>query len=201
MPCPNMDALFYLVTQGDLNAFSDLRDWFVKKAKIFLLAELNKLGKDLGIPLDFEEFYDEIFIKIISDYNEERSSFSHYCYYIFEHKLLYYFLTASARNYSNTFSLDETTEFGNSYLEMVEDSNCTSIGSDIAINNFKYQISSPSSENNAAKRKNRILMLKYAGYKDTEICKILRITPGVYRNLIKNYQNDEDLVNFKLELK
>lgn len=202
MPCPNMDAFFYIASQGDKIAFLDLRNVFKKRATILCIGILKKIGKFQGNPIDFEEILDDLFLKIVNEFDPTKGIFSTYSRCILEHKFSNYVFSAQNKINLSTYSLDDTNESGVSYLDMIQNRDIIPLGSDIAISNFKYEISSPNRhESSEDKVKKRILVLKYAGYNDREISEILNISISKYRRYVRESESLEYLSNFKLELK
>jgi Fic family protein len=73
---------------------------------------------------------------------------------------------------------------------------------EIAHNNFKLKISSPNNHKRKDKRIiDKILLLQYAGYKNKEICKHLKMTYAQLRRYLDKMKNDDELINFKIDLK
>lgn len=202
MPYPNMDAFFYVASEGDHVALLDLRNTFKKKAKNSCVGILRKLGKYRGISIDIEEILDDLFLKIINEFDADKGLFSLYCNLIIERKFSNFIFNAQNKIVANTYSLDDTNESGVTYLDIIENEDIIPFGNDIAISDFKYEISSPRKhETLDDKVKKRILVLKYAGYNDVEISKILNLSISKFRRFVRESDSLEFLSNFKLELK
>lgn len=197
-----MDALFYLSAQGDEEAKRWLYFYFRKKALKILSDLISKYAKLPGIYGDFDAIIEENYLIAIRDYEYDKGSFSWFTKTLLEKRLEYVIFDNNEKAYTNCISIDEELFEGLSFEETIEDRTTRPMNAQIAINNFKYVISSP--HKSMAKKdrlKNKILMLRYAGYKDAEICRVLNITIGKFREIAKTFKDDEDLINFKLELK
>lgn len=202
MPFLNMDALFYLSSQGNEEARGWLYFQFRKKA-LKLLAELTtKYSKLPGIYGDFEEIIQENYLTSLRDYEYDKGSYSWFTKKLLEKRLEFVIFDNNSKTYANCISINEELYDGITYEESIEDRGIRPMNAEIAMNNFKYVISSPKrSQPKKSRLRSRILMMRYAGYKDTEICKILNITIGKLREVTKTFKDDEELLNFKLELK
>lgn len=198
----NMDALFYLSAQGDEEAKRWLYLYFRKKALKILADLISKYSKLPGIYGDFDAIIEENYLIALRDYEYDKGSFSWFTKTLLDKRLEYVIFDNNSKTYANCISINEELYEGISYEDTIEDRDIRPMNAEIAINNFKYVISSPHKSMTKKDRlKSRILMMRYAGYKDVEICKVLNITIGKFREIAKTFKDDEDLINFKLELK
>ena len=87
-------------------------------------------------------------------------------------------------------------------LDNIPDPNQLEVSSDLAINNFKYSISTPKRHLNQTERlQQKILLLQYAGYSNREICEKLKLTKAVLRYQIALIKQQDTMLNLKLDLK
>lgn len=197
----NADAYFHLASKGNKEALNTLYDIVIKRAHYIIKSKLRNSPKFSGNPDDFSNLVDKYFFQIINDYDSSRGSFSNYIDFVLETRL-------SAKVESNLISQAMlyaplgNEEEDSSSLEWFADESETGMPSTIAMNSFKQMISSPSLKMGVEERiHQRIMMLQYAGYKNIEIAKILKITPGELRGHIKRIQEKDEILNLKLDLK
>lgn len=202
MPYPNLDALFYMSSQGDKEAFKTLQKQFERKISYSVYLERFKMVTNSQIPQDFNIFVDDLFVKAVNDYDPNRGSFSWFTKIFLELKISNKINEPSLKNKVEIYSLDNVDDEGRREIDQISDDSCGSMCSEIAVNNFKYMISSPNNKLNKEERiRNKVLMMKYAGYTDLEISKALKVSLGILRGIIKKYNEDDYVINFKMELK
>ena len=96
-------------------------------------------------------------------------------------------------------SLDDTTEDGIPFIELIADSNIKNIPDDISINEMNLMISSPkSNDNNTNRTKKRVYRLLNAGYSSSEIKRILKLNENQFRYILKLINED---INFVIKVK
>lgn len=202
MAFPNLEALFYMASKGDKEAFILLHEEYVKKALLIIQDATHNMSKSLEIRVDFDDLIEDSFIKINNDYDAHRGSYTWFMRRFLSYKILDRIKNANTSGNFEVDSLDDVDETGKSHVESLEDVEQLPMGTQIAMSNFKYQISSPKArQTRNEKARQRILLLRYAGFSDREICKELKMTLGVFRGLIRKMEEDEELLNFKLDLK
>lgn len=197
-----MDAYYYLASQGDKEAYKILLKEFTKKAEYTITNVLNQYKNYPGNLEDFREYIGLIFLKTTSEYNSDKGSFTWFVKYVlcfkFERKISGQLLSGCKFSYSLNESIDESR----TYLDMIEDPRNESMFGKIAIENFTYTIASPNRKLKKADRlRNKVILLSMAGYNKTEISKKLNISMGKVREIIRKFDEDDELVNLKLELK
>jgi hypothetical protein len=197
-----IDAYYYFSTRGDKEAYSKLYKCFVQRAE----NQLASIGFSIPISsencVDFYEFIDELFIKILNEYEAERSPFSGFVDYVIKTRLAneYSKLISNWRNKSSYEEFDEV-EHSIAATNLLTDSELPSVRQDIEISNFRFRISSGKFANNKKRFQNKIIMMLYAGYKPKEIEEKLKISRGKLRNIMNEIKKDEDILNLKLEIK
>lgn len=202
MPYPNLDALFYIASSGNFETYLLLHNEVVKKANIVLSEQLSKYSKYVGNHVDFSDFIEDLFLKINNEYDADRCSYSWYVNKMLILRISTEIKTKIKDINVGLISLDKETDDGKTYLDSIEDKKYSSLGTEIAIKDFKYSICSPGTRKTRKESKIRkVLMMKYVGYTDKEICEKLNITIGVLRGIYKKYNEDDKMLDFKLELK
>ena len=195
-----LDAYYHIATQGDSEAFNVLYKEFHNKAKN-LVNLIKNTGNYSGNPGDFDDLIDKTFYRILNEYNPERGTFSAYVEYVLGNRFSINAKSIFITNQATFAPLEEIVE-DSTPLESFPDPNQIPMSDDIAINQFKLRISSKGKSRSFSDRiRDRIVILQYAGYKNTEICEILNITYSQLRTHLTYIKNHEDVVNLKLELK
>jgi len=197
-----MDAYFHLASHGDKQAYMLLYEEYHSRAESVTRITLSNYANSPVIPADFIEYVDFLFLKILNEYEPERGSFSWYTEYVLQTKLAGKITQVVGAAGSSRILLNDYGEDNYLSIEDFADPNQTPIASDLAIENFKYKIASPEKvKNKDAKIKNKILLLLYAGLKNTEICRKLNMTMGDLRGYLRRIKEDDDMINLKLDLK
>ena len=201
MHCQNLDAYFHMAAQGNKDAYGVLYEEFRNRAFKIIRIAISQMSNLTGNPADFSEIVDEMFFKIINEYDWERGSFSNYVEYALNHRLIFK-VQNELIEYANQYAIFAEEFEDNTVIECLADPNQRTIQSEVAVNNFKAYISSKDRSKTLKDRKrDKILLMQYLGYTYSEICKELKLTIGELRGYIKKIQEDEDIINFKLELK
>ena len=197
----NIDAYFHLASKGNKEAYNTLYQIFTKRAKLIINSKIHSSPNYTGIPEDFTDLIDKYFFQTINEYDVDRGSFSNYVDFVLATRLAPKVESLLIANVNTYASLDD--EFGDSNaIECIEDPNELPMSTTIALNSFKQIVASPNFHlSNEERLHQKIMMLQYAGYKDTEIQKYLKLTPGELRGHIKRIQNKGEMLNLKLELK
>lgn len=198
----NLDAFYHVAAKGNQEVYNLLYKEFqslsIKAIDRSMLASM----KSTEIHDDFLDYIDTLFLKTINDYDESKGTFSHFCDYIINHKIVMKINEVVGQNKNFHFSLDDIVADDKTFNDIMCDADAPSIQDELVFEKFKFMISSP--KRNLTKEKrlaNKIMEYRYYGYNDKEICKILKVTPGVFRGIVKRLNDDEEVNNFKLELK
>ena len=153
-----------------------------------------------GNPIDFSDLIDSLFFKLINEYNFDRGSFSNFMEYTFSHRLTSKVQSVAFAYQNQIAAIGSNNDFQT--IETLADPTQRTIQEEIALNNFKKRISTPNRNKTIADRTiDRILAMQYVGLSAKEICEILKLTPAKYRTYIKKIQDDNRVINFKLEMK
>ena len=198
----NLDAYFRLASRGHKEALSVLYKMFKESAKIEMLAARKNISNFAGFPEDFHDLLDNLFFGILNDYDPDRGSFTWYMSFILEKKLSPKVKKAiiETQHFKMSDELLEDEDFN--VLDNIPDPNQLEVSSDLAINNFKYSISTPKRNLNQTERlQQKILLLQYAGYSNREICEKLKLTKAVLRYQIALIKQQDTMLNLKLDLK
>lgn len=197
-----LDAFYRMASKGDSDAYNKMYSEFSLMCKRAILGTLRNYRKNTGISEDFYEYIDSLFVKIINEYNNSKGSFSTFCEYSVNQKITARISEEILSNKHGHFSLDDIVVEDKSYLDVVADEGILDLRTEVAVENFKYMISSPNRRLTKAQRlRNTLLKYRYLGYKDIEICDLMKITLSQLRNISKKIKEDEEINNFKLELK
>lgn len=201
MQGPGLDAYFYLSSQGDKEALEKLYDKFVSSAYTYIRLAICSVPNSHVNPKEFSNLVDNLFFKILNEFDTSRGYFSVYVDYVLSlrlmNKIKAILIERSINNITRSVTPDELD-----LLDNLSDPDEAELSKTVALNNFRYKISSNNNHKSAEKRtRDRILLLQYAGYTQKEICKKLNITLGVLRGYLSRMKNDDDLINLKLELK
>lgn len=201
MHCHNLDAYFRLAAHGNKEAYQKLYAEVRKRADVIVQVTLNQISNLSGNPVDFSDYIDTLFFKMINEYDSNRGSFSNYVDYTFAHRLTAK-VQCEAIDYSNQVALLDESFNDAKAVELIADPNQKSIQKEIALKNFKAHISSPSRYKTIYNRTvDRILIMQYLGFSIKEICKALKLSLSQYRSYIRKMKDDQKVVNFKLEMK
>ena len=196
-----MDAYYYLATQGDTEALKVLYKEFLQKAAKLTNTCLKSYPNYSGNTDDFWDFVDKMFFRMLNEFEPEKGQFCTFLEYVISKRIGGQVSSELADNAIKFADLGDDFE-GKSGIESVADPNQIPIVSDIAMSNFKYQISSKSRSKTYLERmRDKILLLQYSGYSNLEICEYLKITYGQLRTYLKNIQKDKTIINLKLDLK
>ena len=104
--------------------------------------------------------------------------------------------------YADHYILNDKWFNDRTILESMSDPNQPTLENEVAVESFKQSISSPGRYlNNSDRIRNKIIMMQYVGYSNTEICKELNITLGTLRGHLEKIKKDDRVINFKLEMK
>lgn len=195
-----LDAFFHVASQGSNEAYQLLYNEFLYRARIKINQTTSESLKFTGFSEDFLQFIDELFISILNDYDGTKGSFTYFADYVLNLRIPPK-VAAAALKRSITYQV-KNDEGKDMDIEDFADPNQNTMVYDVAIEDFKHRISSPSrNTSNETRLKNKIAMMRYAGYKKTEICKILKISDGTLRRYLKlmNKSGQSDDFNFDLK--
>lgn len=195
-----LDAFFHVASQGSREAYQYLYSEFIYRAKIKINQLVNNNLKFTGFSEDFHQYLDELFLDALNDFDGTKGSFTYFIDYVLNLRLPPKVAVEMRKRYKICQLKNENGEYMD--IECLEDPNQNSISKDIAIEEFKYRISSPNrNSSNYDRLQNKIAMMKYAGYTKAEILEKLRISDTLFRRCLKQIQNNKDNIDFKLELK
>lgn len=202
MQYDRIDAYYYFSARGDKEAYSKLYKCFIQRAENQLASVGYSIPNSSENSVDFYEFIDELFIKILNEYEKERSPFSGYVDYVIKTRLVNDY-SKLITNWRNKLAYEEFNEVEHSIAanNLLTESELPSIRQDIEVSSFKLRISSGKFANNKKRFQNKVIMMLYAGYKPKEIEDALKISRGKLRNIMNEIKNDEDVLNLKLEIK
>ena len=190
-----------MAAQGNKDAFDELYGQIVNRSTEIIYLELHKIPNLTGNLDDFSDYIDYLFFKIVGEYDSDRGAFSAYVDYVLNHRVAFKVQKDIIDGLSLYTSLDRSFDDLKS-IELLADPNQKPIPQDIAIKNFRYKLASANKPLNVKQRmRNKILLLQFAGYTYDEICKELHITKGELRGHIKKIKEDDELINFNLEMK
>ena len=196
----NWDAYFHMAAHGDKEAYQFLYKQFANKAKYIIRIALKEYTNLVVNPEDFCEFIDYLFLRIINEYDFNRGAFRKYCDYVMTVRIRNEILRRISEYSNQTFFFGVPDE--EQMIEQLPDPNQVPIQREVTIDSMKAYISSPLRKKSKEDRiKTKILLLHYAGYKQVEMCKELKMTLGELRGYLKKIQEDEDIINFNLEMK
>ena len=198
----NMDAYFHMASHGDQNAYEFLYKEFLSRAESVVQLSGLKLPKNTDISVDFNDFLDYMFFKILNEYDEQKGGFGHFCDYCLHVRLIpkiHHFI-AQRREDISKYNFEEMESI-NAEFPSIEDANA-SMRKAIQLSQFKLKIGSPNASRNKTDRvKRKVALMLYAGFKCNEIKTKLHLTESKYRTILEKLKRDEDLNNLKLEMK
>ena len=195
-----LDAFFHVATQGSQEAYRLLYNEFLNRArgKINLAAD-NSL-KFTGFSEDLLQFVDELFLNILSDYDSTKGSFAFFADYVLNLRIPSKVAAMVQKRHKTYQVKNENGE--DMDIEDFADPHQNSISYEVAMEDFRLRISSPNRYiTNDQRMQNKISMMRYAGYKKIEICKMLKISEGTLRKYLKLIKNSDASDDFKLDLK
>ena len=201
MHLSHLDAYFHAASHGDKEAFEELYQMFRKRALNYVLVALHEIQKYTGISKDFLDYIDSLFFKTINDYDLDRGTFSNYVDYVFKTRLIPKIQKMVVDNINRYVSLDESFD-DNKAVELLADPDALPISKQIAKDNVQLRMSSNNKRiSNTDRLRNKIMLYEYAGYSKVEICKELGITIGELRGHLSKLKEDDEMINFNLEMK
>ncbi|MBR4377937.1 MAG: helix-turn-helix domain-containing protein [Bacilli bacterium] len=201
MHCQTLDAYFYMAAHGNKEAYQKLYAEVKRRAEVTVSITLSQISNLTGNPIDFSDFIDTLFFKMINEYDNDRGSFSNYVDYTFSHRL-----TSKVQydgiEYANLIAAFNSSFDDSNTIESFADPNQKIISEEIAVTNFKARISSPDRTKTIYNRTvDRILAMHYLGFSIKEICETLKLSLSQYRSYIKKIKEEDRVINFKLEMK
>ena len=197
----NLDAYYYLASQGDREAYYELYRGFKKRAYALIRLTLYQMTNFTENPVDFSDFIDTTFFRAINEYGKEKGSFTYYIDYILKVRIPAKLQTEIV-DYSNLYAQCDFRSDEAKAIELMADPNQQSMQSEVARSRFKASISSSMrTMSNVEKLRNKILLLQYAGYNNREISRKLNIPLGELRGHLDKIKKDRRVVNLKLEMK
>ena len=197
----NLDAFFHMASRGDTEAYEKLYLLFKRRCQNMVNTIVSNYSNFTGIPDDFSVYIDGLFFKAICEYDSARGSFSWFADYLVNNRLRIEVLSSLsdlAEKYADVNELLDEKTFEDVFADPEQDS----VPKEVSKNSFQYKIASPNKNKTILKRKiDRILLLKYAGYTQREIRSIMNLSRQNYRTLLEKAQEDEDMINFKIDMK
>ncbi len=198
----SLDAYFYLAAKGDEYAYYHLYEGFVSWCHFSIKSSIQKTSNFTGFSEDFSDIIDILFFKTIRDYDEERGSFTFFASYTIKTRLIPKVLDAIAIIQNKHSDIDPLLNNNHTFEDVLADPNQKSILEEIIMNDFKCKISSPGTRKSKDNKEiDRILLLQFGGFKNSEICKHLKCTYSQLRRYLEKIKKDDYLINFKIELK
>ena len=195
-----IDACFHLAAHGNKEAYQKLYNEFRRRAELRINIIVSQMTILSGNPIDFSDLIDSLFFKLINEYNYDRGSFSNFMEYTFSHRLTSKVQSVAFAYQNQIAAIGSNNDFQT--IETLADPTQRTIQEEIALKNFKTRISSPNRNKKLVDRTmDKILAMQYAGLSTKEICERLNLSPARYRNYIKKIQDDDRVINFKLEMK
>ena len=196
----DIDACFHLAAHGNKEAYQKLYNEFRRRAELRINIIVSQMTILSGNPIDFLDLIDSLFFKLINEYNYDRGSFSNFMEYTFSHRLTSKVQSVAFAYQNQIAAIGSNNDFQT--IETLADPTQRTIQEEIALKNFKTRISSPNRNKKLVDRTmDKILAMQYAGLSTKEICERLNLSPARYRNYIKKIQDDDRVINFKLEMK
>lgn len=196
----DIDACFHLAAHGNKEAYQKLYNEFRRRAELRINIIVSQMTILSGNPIDFSDLIDSLFFKLINEYNYDRGSFSNFMEYTFSHRLTSKVQSVAFAYQNQIAAIGSNNDFQT--IETLADPTQRTIQEEIALKNFKTRISSPNRNKKLVDRTmDKILAMQYAGLSTKEICERLNLSPARYRNYIKKIQDDDRVINFKLEMK
>lgn len=196
-----IDSFFVMASQGDQKAYEELMNFYVDSATKIVQNEIR--GHQVKVKAEeFQDLIYETFIEMMTNYSSERSKFSYFLRYTLNSLLPERITSAINRLFIADKSLDDVGDDGTIFIEAIEQPNSLSIEDQIRMNNFKYEIASPSKEKT---RKNsltvKVLKMQAIGMSIVEISETLNLTTGKVRYVLKKAEKEIDNLNFKIDIK
>lgn len=197
-----MDAYFHMASHGCIEAYELLYMEFTSRAETLVRLAGFKISKYTEIFIDFQDYVDSLFFKILNEYDSSRGPFGRFCDYCLNQRLMSKFISMVKkwREGASNFSIDDC-EIVNAESIPTEFSN-TTMRREVQFNQFKLKMSSPNaSPKRSEKIKRNVALMLYSGFKPIEVKRKLDISECRYRNAVEKLKKDEDIINLKLEMK
>ena len=195
----DIDAYFCMASMGDVFAYRQIYDYFYNESEIVIKSVLSTYqNKTISVD-EFNSLVAILFMEAINDYDYNRAPFSLFTKYLIQLKLVRKVIHILDREKEKLMSLDDYVDEGITYHDTIEDESCQN---ETAASKFKYSLASKSMPSNRKeKRLERVKMMLYCGYSQTEIAKYLRLSRNEVRQLIRECKKDQTIINLKMELK
>lgn len=197
----NMDSLFHMATHGNKEAFNQLYIQFVNRANRLVKSIIRKDTNFKGFSEDFCDFIDDLFFVAINEHIPQQGSFSSFTNFLLNTRLRHVVLKhiIDVKRYTQEISYDDSED---NEIENIADPDQVPFVDQITLDDFGLYIASPSHHKSVyQRRRDKIIALSYAGYKRTEICKIMKLPYTVVRGILEKARDDKELSNIKLDLK
>lgn len=197
-----LDGLFLAASGGDESAYEELSNEFLSFGKCIAIEILTKCNISKCNLDDLVCCIGEIFMYTINSYDPTKNSFLGYSSYVLRRRLYRYIEFDKIKEFSDLVSLDTISEDGVLLYEKIEDKSINAISDKVAVDRFKYEISSPRHvDTKLVKLGKSICGLEMSGYSLKEICLLLNISEHQVRYAKEQFINSKFAQNLKLELK
>lgn len=150
---------------------------------------------------DVEDLILHLVYQIYLTYVGSYSGFERYARYYFYKRLTSAIVDKCISSSMRVESLDDLLSDGTPIIEMIPDQK-PSIPDQLSYEEVKLRLSSPKSNDREIERtKRKVFNLQCAGYSSKEIMKLLHLSEGQFRYLIKMLNDDAKIIQYKIDIK
>lgn len=146
---------------------------------------------------DVEDLILYLVYYVFCSYIGNPRGFERYARFVFYKRLTSAIIDKCIASSMKIDSLDDELMDGTPIIEMIPDQK-PSIPDQVSLNEAKLRLASPkASDNEIERKKHKVFNLQCAGYSSREIMKILHLSEGQYRYLLKLLNEDAKIFNTK----
>lgn len=197
----NLDDLYLQATKYDKEAYGLLFDWFLNEGVIVILSVAKHSKIEQFNLEDLKLLLSDMFIGIIRGFNIAVSPFKTYATFLLKKRALR--IIEESISFSNKFvcSIDAPNKEGISILDVAESEDYASMQNELYKSSNSYFLSSTNFKSKKIdKRLTKLLDYQEKGFKKKEIMRIMNLTDGQYRYLLRVLYDIEH-GNIKIALK
>ena len=195
----DIDAYFFMATMGDEYAYRQIYAYFYNESEKVIIGVLSSCRNKSISSDEFSDLVSVLFMEAVNEYDFNRAPFSLFAKYLIQLKLVRRIIQLLKKNSEKVFSLDDCIDGEHSYHDIIGDEN---IEQDNVKTRFKYSLASKDTyRTREEKILDKVKLMLYCGYSQSEIAKYLRLSRNDIRKVINECKNDESIINLKMEIK
>ena len=177
----------------------ELTKMLLEMGKKMARSIINKYGLRNVIVEDIEDYILYIINLIYETYDSTQENFDKFAEYVLYKRIETKIFEICNKFQAQIQSLDDVLDDGTPIIELIPDDETAPIPEEISSNEFHLRMSSPKATDSKIMRKKRkVYNLYTAGFTSKEIMKILDLTEGQYRYILKLLS--KEIKDFKIRI-